>query len=365
LKLLVQPGDGITALLDGIRRAQRKIEIAIFRFDRREIEKALASAVARGVSVQALIAHTNRGGEDNLRALELRLLAAGVTVARTADDLVRYHDKYMIIDRQELYLLAFNFTYIDIERSRSFGIITTNRKLVQEAGKLFDADVKRQPYIPGSPALIISPVNARSRLESFLKGARKQLWIYDPEISDPEMVRLIEQRAKAGVEVNILGRVSHSGSSLQAHKLPQRRLHTRTIIRDGRQAFIGSQSLRQIELDARREAGIIVRDPAIVARLVKIFLEDWKAEEPKAEQSAREQPSPAAHVAKKVARTVVKELPPVAPAVETAIKEVAGETKAAELDPEEVEEAVKDAVRQAVKTAVQDLVAETVPPEHE
>ena len=38
------------------------------------------------------------------------------------------------------------------------------------------------------------------------------------------------------------------------------RLHTRTIIRDGRQAFVGSQSLRQPELDSRREIGIIVRD---------------------------------------------------------------------------------------------------------
>ena len=33
------------------------------------------------------------------------------------------------------------------------------------------------------------------------------------------------------------------------------RLHTRTIIRDGAQAFIGSQSLRGHELDARREVG--------------------------------------------------------------------------------------------------------------
>ena len=39
------------------------------------------------------------------------------------------------------------------------------------------------------------------------------------------------------------------------------RLHTRSIVRDGRYAFIGSQSLRQLELDARREVGIIFRDP--------------------------------------------------------------------------------------------------------
>ena len=42
----------------------------------------------------ALIAFANRGGERNLRRLELRCLVAGITVARTADDLTRYHGKY-------------------------------------------------------------------------------------------------------------------------------------------------------------------------------------------------------------------------------------------------------------------------------
>jgi hypothetical protein len=39
------------------------------------------------VAVRALIAHTNFGGEKRLRQLELRMLQAGVTVTRTADDL--------------------------------------------------------------------------------------------------------------------------------------------------------------------------------------------------------------------------------------------------------------------------------------
>jgi phospholipase D-like protein len=68
------------------------------------------------------------------------LLAAGVTVSRTADDLVRYHDKLMIIDRSTLYLMAFNLTHVDIYHSRNFGIITKNRQFVQEAIKLFKAD---------------------------------------------------------------------------------------------------------------------------------------------------------------------------------------------------------------------------------
>ena len=110
VKVLVQPGDSVAPLVQAINNAKSRVEIAIFRFDRKEIEVALGNAVARGVFVHALIAYTNRGGEKNLRKLEMRLLAEGVTVARTANDLARYHGKMMIIDRRELYLLAFNFT---------------------------------------------------------------------------------------------------------------------------------------------------------------------------------------------------------------------------------------------------------------
>src|SRR5579872_2721378 len=168
MKLLVQPGDGVRPLVKAINSARRSIEIVVFRFDQREIEHALATAVSRGVAVQALIAHTNRAGEESLRKLEMRLLAAGVTVTRTADDLVRYHSKFMVVDRKELYLLAFNLTYNDIEHSRSFGIITRRSVLVREAARLFEADVQRVPYEPGSESLVVSPANARKQLGEFI-----------------------------------------------------------------------------------------------------------------------------------------------------------------------------------------------------
>jgi cardiolipin synthase A/B len=164
VRLLIQPEDGILPLVKGISGAKNSIEIVIFRFDQREIERALANAVSRGVSVHALIASTNRAGEENLRQLELRLLAAGITVARTADDLVRYQSKLMIIDRRELYLLAFNWTHLDMDRSRSFGLITRSRDIVREAAKLFECDTKRIPYEPSLDSVVVSPVNARKAL---------------------------------------------------------------------------------------------------------------------------------------------------------------------------------------------------------
>ena len=105
----------------------------IFRFDRAEVEKALKAAVDRGVKVHALIAHTNKGGDKTLRKLEMRLLECGATVARTADDLARYHGKMMIVDNAVLHIYGFNYPKLDTEKSRSFGIMTRDKKLVAEA----------------------------------------------------------------------------------------------------------------------------------------------------------------------------------------------------------------------------------------
>lgn len=359
MKLLVQPGDGVKPLLDAINGAKDRIEIVIFRFDRGEIEKALASAAARGVFVHALIAYTNRGGEKNLRKLETRLLEAGITVARTADDLARYHSKFMIVDRRQLFLLSFNFTFLDIDHSRCFGLVTNNPKLVAEAVKLFEADAKRQPYSADLSYFVVSPLNARRELAGFLRGAKKQLLIYDPEISDPSMLKILDGRAQAGVEVRVIGRVSRSSSKVAAHKLSTMRLHTRTIIRDGKQAFIGSQSLRELELSARREVGVIFRDNKIVAKLIKIFQEDWEAVERHALEKPQAENAPADKVAKKVAKAVTKDLPPVAPVLRVLVREFVGAADM-DLDPAVVEESVKDAVKEAVQEAVRDAVETAV-----
>src|SRR5580704_14432543 len=253
----------------------------------------------------------------------MRLLAAGVTVARTADDLVRYHGKYLIVDRKEVHLLAFNFTYLDIDRSRSFGLIIRNPKIVQEAVKLFEADTKRQSYTPGYPSFVVSPVNARKQLSAMIRAAKKELLIYDPEISDPEMTRLLAERLKSGVQIRIIGRFNRKNTGLEVKKLAGMRLHTRTIIRDRRQAFIGSQSLREVELGSRREVGLIFHDTKIVAKLSKVFEEDWTKVE--AVQPAADDADPAAKVAKKVAKAVAKVLPPVTPVLEGIVKEIVGQ----------------------------------------
>src|SRR5882672_2093409 len=135
MKLIIEPDGGSAPVIKAIKQARKSVD------------------------VRALTAASNRGGNKKLRKLELHLLEAGVTVSRTADDFVRYHGKMMILDRTWLHVYGFNFTALDMKKSRSFGVITRNKKLVREATKLFEADFNRQAYTAGCNRFIVSPGN--------------------------------------------------------------------------------------------------------------------------------------------------------------------------------------------------------------
>jgi len=357
LKLLIQPDNGIKPLLEALKKAKKRIRILIFRFDRVEIEKALVAALARGVDVQALIAYTNQGEEKNLRRLEMRLLAQGITVTRTADDLVRYHGKMLIIDDKALFLLGFNFTHMDIDLSRSFGVAISKPSVVKEAVRLFECDAKRRPYTKAKDELVVSPVNARRRLTQFITATKKRLLIYEMKISDRDFLKLLNKKISDGVEVRVLTRASAKSASIPLRRLPSR-LHLRAILRDGDSAFVGSQSLRKLELEARREIGVIFRDKKIVNQMEDVFEKDWKLSEPMVDQ---DQVSSAISVpAKKVAKEVAKQIG-IKPLVQQVVDKVMDGKEDSQFEPEEVaqtvREAFQDEVEGAVAQALKDVVA--------
>jgi phosphatidylserine/phosphatidylglycerophosphate/cardiolipin synthase-like enzyme len=304
MELIIQPKDGLTPLVSAIKKATKEIDITIFRFDLKELQRALESAVTRGVKVHALIAHTSGGGAKRLRKLELELLEKGVTVSRTDDDLLRYHNKMVLIDRDTLYALGFNFMRLDIEKSRSMGVATKNKTIVSEAIRLFDADSTRQPYTAGHDSLLVSPENARTGLAKFIRGAKKELLIYEMKISDRAMIKLLQDRVKAGVDVRIIGRVSKKGEGLKVDRMPGMRLHLRAMLRDGNQLFLGSMSLRALELDKRREVGVIVKERTAARQFKELFEEDWakteiaKKKEKKEEKEEKREAAEAASAAR-------------------------------------------------------------------
>ena len=57
--------------------------------------------------------------------------------------------------------------------------------------KLFEADFDRQPYMPAAIGFVVSPENARERLARSSRARARQLLIYDPQVTDDAMLRLM------------------------------------------------------------------------------------------------------------------------------------------------------------------------------
>jgi phosphatidylserine/phosphatidylglycerophosphate/cardiolipin synthase-like enzyme len=108
------------------------------------------------------------------------------------------------------------------------------------------------------------------------------LLIYNLKISDRMVMRTLEERHKAGVEIRVIGKVEKGLSCADTRKLAGLRLHVRAIVRDGNAAFVGSQSLRKLELDARREVGVIINHARTARKIQAVFESDWKDSQPAA-----------------------------------------------------------------------------------
>jgi phosphatidylserine/phosphatidylglycerophosphate/cardiolipin synthase-like enzyme len=223
--------------------------------------------------------------------------------------------------------------------------------------KLFEADSTRSSYSPSLDNFVVSPANSRKVLANFLKSATKELLIYDPDISDKEMLRILQERSKAGVEVKIIGRVSKK-NSFQVGRLTRMRLHTRTIINDRQRGFVGSQSLRPAELDSRRELGLIVRDRKVLKGLIETFEADWapiaSAFEQGDEPAVRRDAAPD----ERAVQVIEKELEPLAIKVKKVVKKAMEEVGEEALEDSEVKGTVKKVIKKVVKESIDEVVHE-------
>jgi phosphatidylserine/phosphatidylglycerophosphate/cardiolipin synthase-like enzyme len=174
------------------------------------------------------------------------------------------------------------------------------------------------------------------------------------------MISILRARAKAGVEIRIIGRIA-SRFGLAVKKPVSMRLHTRTIIRDQHQAFVGSQSLRPEELDSRRELGLIVRDSKIIKKLIDTFEYDWAANEATKEREIEKEEAPVIpnKDTEKATQVLAQEMRPISLTLKKAVKKAVADAGEEAFEQSIVKKAVKKIVKQAVKEAVKEAAQQS------
>ena len=274
MNLIIQPEAGLAPVVQAIQKARRTVDIAIFRIDRRRDREGARRGGPARRPVRVLVAHTNRGGEGRLRKLEQRLLEAGATVTRTGDDFPRYHGKFMVAD-DTLHLFGFNFTKVDTPRAAASasrrGTRARSAKRGAVRGRLHAATVRARSARGWSSAR-----RTRARLlTAFVKGAKRQLLIYDVNLQDPVFIKLLEA-AGGGRRRRARDRQVQGRDEIDVRPLKSTRgctcapsFVTARAPSSGVRACGGSSSIR------RREVGVLITNAAVARQIRDIFEADW------------------------------------------------------------------------------------------
>jgi len=289
VSLIVQPGDSFFPMVRAIDRAESSINLTVFRMDDPIIQKSLIEAQKRQVRIRILIASSARGWGDKNRKLLKDANKAGIATKEPSGDSkkARYHYKVMTVDGSQALIFTFNPTRENLHYTRDFGIELYDPSVASEINRLFDADWRDTPFTPDADSpLLISPFNSREKMSALLAAAEKSIDIADAKVEDPEIVKLLVEKARSGVAVRVLGDEKHGTtlpSVINSRATPRFKLHAKCTIIDGTRAVIGSMNMRAQSFDRRREVCIVVDDADVISRLNAVFNSDW---DPKAPPSA-------------------------------------------------------------------------------
>jgi cardiolipin synthase len=256
----------------------------------------LVSAAARNIDVRVLVDPQERVKLADMKSIIADLTRSGVAV-RNANPAYRItHAKYMVIDGTSAYVSGNNFTYADSKKNRAFAVTTTDPKVVADLMAVFWADWKRQP-LPAemltSDRVLLSPVNAGAKMMGLIRDATTSIVVAVQYLQNDAVNQALADAVLRGVRVRCItdGTYVDSRSSAFAANLliggdrvrvaMDPYYHVKMMLVDDTRMFVGSQNFSEPPLtdnnplQQQREVGLIVTDPALIAKVRAVFEFDW------------------------------------------------------------------------------------------
>lgn len=292
-ELLVFPEATAKPLLEGIESAQKTLRIKMFVLSDPPLIAALVAAKKRGVNVRVMLNPARRSGETENEDSRRQLVEAGVSVLDSNPAFDLTHEKSMVVDEEQAFVMSLNWQTRNVSETRDYAIVTRHPKEVAEIIECFDADWKRTKFVPPpDSALIWCNSNGRERFAHFIDGAKHSLWLQNERYQDAVIIERVVRAAGRGVKVHIVARPPHTLKAAKliegvgglrimcdvgckVHKLKGMRLHGKMMLADGARAIIGSVNLAPGSFDARRELAIEVDDKYVIGPLERVAKHDW------------------------------------------------------------------------------------------
>jgi cardiolipin synthase len=293
-QLIVQPDDGSDPVREFISSAQASLLIKQFTFTSDDLIEAVIGRRKAGVEVRVMLNAARSGGDRANDETFERFSSAGIDVQWTNPKFYVTHEKSIVVDGAAALVATFNLCEKYFTSTRDYGVITHDPVHVAQIVEVFDADWNHVDWVPSDHnGLSWSNSNSRLDMAHFIDSATHRLDIQHPKYVDAVILDRIVEAAHRGVRVHVLCGGRHGISDwdvldtfaslrtlrrfgVKVHKQKNLRVHAKLLIVDDERAFVGSMNIDRSAFDLRRELGITINAPAVVARLRTVFDEDWE-----------------------------------------------------------------------------------------
>ena len=293
-RLIVEPDDGIQPVREFIESAQKSLVIKQFNFTEESLIQSVIARINAGVDVRVILnAKRSDGGRVNDETYE-RFAAAGISVKWSSPRFYVTHEKSIVVDEKAAMVATFNLNLKYFSRTRDYAVITHDPQHVAQIIEVFDIDWDQRDATPAAyEGLLWSNSNSRLHMANFIDTAQHRLDVQHPKYVDAVILDRIAAAAERGVKVHVLCGGRHGISdwdvldtfaslrtlrrfgSVKVHKQKNLRVHAKLLIVDSERALLGSMNIDRSAFDLRRELGVTITDPSVLARLRETFDSDW------------------------------------------------------------------------------------------
>jgi cardiolipin synthase A/B len=283
-----------------IKGAKKTIFMEMYHLTDMAVVDELIAAKGRSVDVKVLLdkasIDTNKGYAEAYHKLQ----AAGVSTRESSAGFSIQHAKAMVVDGHTSFVTSVNLTG-KADSTRDFGLILEDQKVANEMLSVFNADWQNSltgktdtPTLT-DPNLVWSPNDSEAKLSSLIDTAKKTVIATVENLDDPEIqnafvravgrgchVRLIIPEVDEGPNNNWpnLKRLIAGGVDARVMPYPASAskpyMHSKMIIVDNADVYIGSVNFSTNSTRKARELGIILPRPAIIDSVASTFEGDWK-----------------------------------------------------------------------------------------
>ena len=278
--LLVEPDVGAEPILQLMASARESLWMEMYLLTDGAAVATLADRARAGCDVRVALEPAPYKDQGANQAAFDQLASAGVLVRWSSPRFTFTHAKAFVVDHSRLVVMTLNLTASGLGGNREFAIVDDDAADVAAAESVFAADFSGAPAT-GSGRIVTSPDGTRPALLDLVQAASRRLTLETEELADSSLAEALVAARARGVAVTVVwpGPVDAVGTALRdlvragvtVRALAFPPIHAKSLVADGKRAYVGSANLSATSLDANRELGLALSDPDTAAELEAVM----------------------------------------------------------------------------------------------